>query len=519
MSKLIKYVVLVISLTANTYSFAQSSLPNCEGEYNATTWTDCFGSRTTDGGNSYVGEYKNGKANGFGTFTFADGRKYVGSYDMGKRNGVGKEYGSDGKLLINGEWTNGQLTNTFPIQSNATTTVVDETKVTPKTETQADSTVDSNTTATEEVVTTETKSEVVNEVKEEVKKEKIESNTNNFELYFFIGMGALVALLIGMVSKLLQDKLTQVKPASLKKQFNEIKTELKNESINATTTSVSKNDMSVIGKVVVFSLAMVFLGGVIFAMLNDNKKSSSLTEKKKSSPKTEVAKVLEDKKNEVKEEKKSEGIFTSVDGMSDGHDLQLIYADNNSYYLYIELKSLSKDGDIAKAWTIFDFKGDLLSKMKSSYSSQSSKMVYEFDCINKNLRIPRTIGYAKGMLNGNVVSDDLASNNSWNPVPVNSTGEKAMNIICQFKDNQTDTKKSNTSKVLKEKKNESDSYYTSESHIRSVCSRYKTARNECAVASNVQKCVEIKIGSEDAVLASSSYCDDNGDPNLWLFKK
>jgi len=195
------------------------------GEYNPTTWTDCFGSRTTNSGDSYVGEYKNGKANGFGTYTFADGHKYVGNYDMGKRNGAGKEYGSDGKLLINGEWTNGQLTNTLPIQSNTTTPIINETIETPKIETQADTTVEIKTTVTEEVVATETKSEVINEVKEEVKKNKPDSNTNNFELYFFIGMGALVALLIGLIGKLLYDKLKEVKQASFKKQFNEIKTE------------------------------------------------------------------------------------------------------------------------------------------------------------------------------------------------------------------------------------------------------------------------------------------------------
>ena len=148
MKNIIKLLFTSIAFISINVCFSQNNLPSCVGAYDATTWTDCFGSRKLPSGDSYSGQYKNGKAYGFGTYTFADGHRYEGNYKMGIRDGAGKEYSRDGKLTINGVWENGTLINTAPSdvqtdnsKENSPTVVTENTNTTetkestPKTET------------------------------------------------------------------------------------------------------------------------------------------------------------------------------------------------------------------------------------------------------------------------------------------------------------------------------------------------------------------------------------------------
>ena len=66
---------------------------------------------------------------------------------------------------------------------------------------------------------------------------------------------------------------------------------------------------------------------------------------------------------------------------------------------------------------------------------------------------------------------------------------------------------------------ESSGSLLTRSNLINSCNTYKSARYECASASNVSKCVEIKIGTTAAYMASSTYCDSEGNPNLWLLPK
>lgn len=58
---------------ATPQAYGGSRLSSCYGS-NPDKWTNCIGTRYYPGGNKYVGEYRNGRANGLGTFTFADGK-------------------------------------------------------------------------------------------------------------------------------------------------------------------------------------------------------------------------------------------------------------------------------------------------------------------------------------------------------------------------------------------------------------------------------------------------------------
>ena len=60
--------------------------------------------------------------------------------------------------------------------------------------------------------------------------------------------------------------------------------------------------------------------------------------------------------------------------------------------------------------------------------------------------------------------------------------------------------------------------YFCKSDLVNKCGAYKNARSECAAVSNVSKCIDIKMGLVDAEMARSTYCDSEGNPNLWLLK-
>jgi|RhiMethySRZTD1v2_1073278.scaffolds.fasta_scaffold100615_2 hypothetical protein len=127
-------------------------LPQCPGAYNE-KWTNCVGAVKLSSGVEYVGQWRDGQANGQGTFLWPDGRKYVGEFrdskyngqgtymwpdggkyvgefrdsrrnghgiqtyasgakyvgewKNGEANGQGTEYGADGRVLRSGLWENG----------------------------------------------------------------------------------------------------------------------------------------------------------------------------------------------------------------------------------------------------------------------------------------------------------------------------------------------------------------------------------------------------------------------------
>ncbi len=78
--------VLFNSLFFSLLSFtatAQTQLPECIGSFRH----NCVGTITYANGDTYVGEFKNGKLNGKGTYTFPSGEKYVGEFKNGIQHG------------------------------------------------------------------------------------------------------------------------------------------------------------------------------------------------------------------------------------------------------------------------------------------------------------------------------------------------------------------------------------------------------------------------------------------------
>jgi hypothetical protein len=120
-----------------TSAYAQSSLRPCL--VTEPFWTNCVGfsndgigsyvgefqydkfqgqgTYTWSNGDKYVGEFRGGKYHGQGSYTFSDGRKYVGEWRGDKQNGQGIEYAANGTIDLSGMWADGQLLQSFPIDT------------------------------------------------------------------------------------------------------------------------------------------------------------------------------------------------------------------------------------------------------------------------------------------------------------------------------------------------------------------------------------------------------------------
>lgn len=60
-------------------------------------------------GEKYTGEYSDDMRNGLGTYYWPNGEKYTGHWKDDKRNGQGTFYGQDGSIVTRGLWKNDKL--------------------------------------------------------------------------------------------------------------------------------------------------------------------------------------------------------------------------------------------------------------------------------------------------------------------------------------------------------------------------------------------------------------------------
>ena len=60
-------------------------------------------------GQYYMGEYMNDKRNGQGTYYWPNGEKYAGQWEDDERDGKGVFYGKDGKIMADGTWEDDEL--------------------------------------------------------------------------------------------------------------------------------------------------------------------------------------------------------------------------------------------------------------------------------------------------------------------------------------------------------------------------------------------------------------------------
>ena len=82
-------------------------LPPCKEPFSVSTWSNCIGKASFPNGDSYVGEYKNGKYDGQGKYAYASGDLYVGEYKNGVIDGQGTYTFANGEKYV-GQWKDGK---------------------------------------------------------------------------------------------------------------------------------------------------------------------------------------------------------------------------------------------------------------------------------------------------------------------------------------------------------------------------------------------------------------------------
>jgi len=90
------------------------ALPPCKGGYSKIHWTGCRGLKKEYNGphfvgQSYEGDFKEGRPHGRGEIKYIDGTRFAGSFELGIREGKGAEYAKDGSLTLEGFWRAGVL--------------------------------------------------------------------------------------------------------------------------------------------------------------------------------------------------------------------------------------------------------------------------------------------------------------------------------------------------------------------------------------------------------------------------
>ncbi len=97
MKNLSLYIFLILMIC--NVGFAECIEGDCSNGY---------GTYTTNNGDKYVGEFKDGKRHGKGTLTFPHGGVYVGEFQNDKEHGRATYTRSSGEIW-KGIWENGTL--------------------------------------------------------------------------------------------------------------------------------------------------------------------------------------------------------------------------------------------------------------------------------------------------------------------------------------------------------------------------------------------------------------------------
>ena len=98
------YGVALLSTGSRYEGLWKDNMRHGEGTY---YWSD---------GQFYVGQYENDKRNGHGTYYWPNGEKYAGHWENDERDGKGTFYGKDGEVVAAGTWDDDKLEETAKLQ-------------------------------------------------------------------------------------------------------------------------------------------------------------------------------------------------------------------------------------------------------------------------------------------------------------------------------------------------------------------------------------------------------------------
>jgi hypothetical protein len=92
---------------------------------------------------------------------------------------------------------------------------------------------------------------------------------------------------------------------------------------------------------------------------------------------------------------------------------------------YVDLDTISKQGDLVKMWSLFDYKTP---HTKGKRPFLSSKIKYMYDCKGERSRQLAAIGYSLNRGDGQLVYSFSFAD--WTPVKSGTIGEMSWKIAC-----------------------------------------------------------------------------------------
>ena len=96
-------------------------------------------------------------------------------------------------------------------------------------------------------------------------------------------------------------------------------------------------------------------------------------------------------------------LLLTVASVNANAEWQSLYSDDN-FSIYADSSTLTRNGDLATMWTLYDFK--VADNIPAGNQSQSEKTQKEYNCKKREFRQLRTALYSGNMGKGTVLSDN-----------------------------------------------------------------------------------------------------------------
>ena len=106
----------------------------------------------------------------------------------------------------------------------------------------------------------------------------------------------------------------------------------------------------------------------------------------------------------------------------------IVLGESNGITTYINLASIRKEGDIAKMWSLDDYKTS--QDNGDGYKYFSGKSFNEYDCKKEKKRGMTLVNYSDNMGKGDVVYSQDYDNRPWHSIVPDTFGEGLWKAAC-----------------------------------------------------------------------------------------
>ncbi len=108
-------------------------------------------------------------------------------------------------------------------------------------------------------------------------------------------------------------------------------------------------------------------------------------------------------------------------------ELQRIRATDNAS-VFIDRSTLTRTGDIATVWSLWDHASDQLNLFEESY--RSARLHSAYNCKDRTVRLIEIAEYQGSFGRGNLVRNYPAGDSEPRPIPAGTVGEDIFDEVC-----------------------------------------------------------------------------------------